>query len=118
MHAEGTEFEAMMNADETFRQQASEATRRSPDWSYAKESSLLKAALLEAAKRGKKVQELKASAGKSNQNTVQFIQQLQQQIQAIQASQVSALLSRPAPLPLMQSTGSDTLARQSGIPHP
>lgn len=33
----GSEYDAMMQADEIFRREAEDSTRQTPDWSYAKE---------------------------------------------------------------------------------
>jgi hypothetical protein len=40
--AEGSEYEAMVAADELFRREAEELTRQTPDWDYAKETQNLK----------------------------------------------------------------------------
>ena len=46
---EGSEYEAMMQADEYFRREAEEATRQNPDWDYARESMHLKSTMGEVA---------------------------------------------------------------------
>eukprot|EP01038_Epipyxis_sp_PR26KG_P006091 gene6091-8394_t len=89
---EGTEFEAMMQADELFRKEAEEATRQNPDWSYAKEVINLKSALLEIANKSKKIAEVKLQSAKTTQQSMAFMQQQQQQLQAIQ-QQVSGSYS-------------------------
>ena len=55
---EGSEYEAMMQADEFFRREAEESTRQNPDWDYGKESQSLKAAMGEIASRVKKISEV------------------------------------------------------------
>ena len=77
-------FEAMMQVDEMFRKEADDYTRNSPDWSYAKESTLLKSSLLEIAQRTKKINEVRLQAAKQNQQAMQYLQMQQQQLQAIQ----------------------------------
>ena len=52
LSTEGSEYEAMMAADEFFRREAEESTRQNPDWDYVKESQLLKQTLGEVAGRG------------------------------------------------------------------
>lgn len=42
---EGSEYEAMMQADEFFRKEIEEATRSNPDWDYSKEVAHLKTTL-------------------------------------------------------------------------
>ena len=84
MSTEGSEYEAMMTADEFFRREAETSTRQNPDWDYAAESSALKSALSEIASRARKVQETKLSAAKQTQQAVQYLQMQQQQLQAIQ----------------------------------
>jgi len=81
---DGTEYEAMMAADEFFRREAEDSTRQSPDWDYSKESSSLKASLQEIASRARKVQETKLNAAKQTQQAMQYLQMQQQQLQAIQ----------------------------------
>lgn len=82
--SEGTEFEAMLQADELFRKEALAATRQSPDWSFAKEASLLKTSLQEVAQKAKKVTEMRLSAAKSNQQAMDYLRVQQQQMAAIQ----------------------------------
>ena len=53
--AEGSEYEAMMQADEFFRREAETSTRQSPEWDYAADTSSLKGALSEIASRAQKV---------------------------------------------------------------
>jgi len=84
MTTEGTEFEAMMKADDLFRHDAEEYTRISPDWSYDKEAKLFKSSLLEIAQRNKKITEIKLQSQKQQQQSMQYLQMQQQQIQAIQ----------------------------------
>ncbi len=80
-----TEYEAMMTADERFRQDAEELTRSgNPEWSYARDAQILKQSLLEIANRAKKVQETKLLAAKQSQQAMGFLQMQQQQLQAIQ----------------------------------
>lgn len=81
---EGSEYEAMMQADEFFRREAEESTRQNPDWDYSKESQSLKAAMGEIASRVKKISEVKIQAAKQTQQAVQYLQMQQQQLQAIQ----------------------------------
>ena len=81
---EGTEFEAMIKADELFRRDAEEYTRASPDWSYEKHAKLFKSSLLEIAQKNKKITEIKLLAQKQQQQSFQYLQMQQQQIQAIQ----------------------------------
>ena len=52
LNTEGSEYEAMMAADEFFRREAEESTRQNPDWDYVKESQMLKQTLGEVAGRG------------------------------------------------------------------
>lgn len=54
LNTEGSEYEAMMAADEFFRREAEESTRQNPDWDYVKESQMLKQTLGEVAGRAKK----------------------------------------------------------------
>lgn len=82
--SEGSEFEAMMQADELFRREAEDSTRASPEWTYAREQQTLKAALAECVGRGKKLQDAKLQAAKQNQQAMQYLQMQQQQLQAIQ----------------------------------
>jgi hypothetical protein len=84
MTTEGSEYEAMMAADDFFRREAEASTRQNPEWDYATESSSLKGALSEIASRARKVQETKLSAAKQTQQAVQYLQMQQQQLQAIQ----------------------------------
>jgi len=42
---EGSEYEAMMQADEFFRKEIEEATRSNPEWDYSKEVAHLKTTL-------------------------------------------------------------------------
>lgn len=80
-----TEYEAMMAADERFRQDAEELTRSgNPEWSYSRDAQLLKQSLLEITNRAKKVQETKLLAAKQSQQAMGFLQMQQQQLQAIQ----------------------------------
>lgn len=81
---EGTEFEAMMQADEYFRREAEDSTRQNPDWDYSKETAYLKSALGEIAQRARKMQEIKLSAAKQSNQAMQYLQIQQQQLQAIQ----------------------------------
>lgn len=81
---EGSEFEAMMSADEYFRREAEESTRQNPEWDYSKETSNLKGALSEIASRARKFQEVKLQAAKQTQQAMQYLQMQQQQLQAIQ----------------------------------
>lgn len=81
---EGSEYEAMMGADEFFRREAEDATRQNPDWDYNSDVGTLKATLSEIASRARKVQETKLSAAKQTQQAVQYLQMQQQQLQAIQ----------------------------------
>lgn len=90
--SEGTEFDAMMQADDFYRKEAEESTRQSPEWSYAKEVQGLKSSLLEVANRSKKIAEVKLQASKQNQQAMQYLQMQQQQLQAIQ-QQVSGATS-------------------------
>jgi len=82
--SEGTEFEAMMQADEFFRKEAEQATRASPDWDYAREAQSLKTALGEVANRARKATEAKLVSAKNNQQAMSYLQMQQQQLQAIQ----------------------------------
>jgi hypothetical protein len=81
---EGTEFDAMMQADEFYRKEAEESTRQNPEWSYAKECHNLKTALLEIANKSKKIADVKLQASKQNSQAMQYLQMQQQQLQAIQ----------------------------------
>eukprot|EP01041_Mallomonas_annulata_P012480 gene12480-26268_t len=81
---EGTEFEAMLQADEFFRREAEQSTRANPDWNYSKDAAALKSTLGEIAQRAKKVTEVKLAAAKQNQQVLQYMQMQQQQLQAIQ----------------------------------
>lgn len=81
---EGTEFEAMMQADEYYRKEAEESTRQNPEWSYAKECHNLKTNLLEIANKSKKITDVKLQASKQNSQAMQYLQMQQQQLQAIQ----------------------------------
>jgi len=82
--SEGSEYEAMMSADEYFRREAEESTRQNPEWDYSKETSNLKGALSEIASRARKFQEVKLQAAKQTQQAMQYLQMQQQQLQAIQ----------------------------------
>lgn len=82
--SEGTEFDAMMQADELFRREATAATRQNPDWSYSKEVTALKTALLEIANRSRKANDAKIQASKQSQQAMQYLQMQQQQMQAMQ----------------------------------
>lgn len=82
--AEGSEYEAMQQADDFFRKEAEQSTRTTPEWDYSKESQALKAALGEVVSRAKKVVEVKLAASKREQQAMQFLQIQQQQLQAIQ----------------------------------
>jgi len=90
--SEGTEFEAMMQADEFYRKEAADATRQNPEWSYAKEVQGLKASLLEIANRSRKVAEVRLQASKQSQQAMQYLQQQHQQLMAVQ-QQVSGATS-------------------------
>jgi hypothetical protein len=80
-----TEYDAMMNADETFRREAEDFTRSSNgEWSYAKDAQLLKQSFQEVTSRIKKIQETKLLAAKQSQQAMSYLQMQQQQIQAIQ----------------------------------
>ncbi len=124
--SEGTEFEAMMQADELFRKEALDCTRQSPDWSYAKEATLFKAALLEVAAKAKKLQDLKLSAAKQNQQAMEYLRMQQQQLQAIQ-QQVSVSCASLLPR-IYKNSGSSllllligcelSLERSDGLSHP
>jgi hypothetical protein len=89
---EGTEFEAMMQADEYYRKEAEEMTRLNPEWTYAKECQNLKSALLEIANKSKKIADVKLQASKQNAQAMQYLQIQSQQMQAIQ-QQVSGASS-------------------------
>jgi len=82
--ADSTEFDAMMQADDFFRREAEDATRQSPDWSYAKDVTGLKTTLLEIANRSRKLMDVKLQASKQSQQAMQYLQMQQQQLQAIQ----------------------------------
>eukprot|EP00607_Mallomonas_marina_P008794 CAMPEP_0182419410 /NCGR_PEP_ID=MMETSP1167-20130531/3883_1 /TAXON_ID=2988 /ORGANISM="Mallomonas Sp, Strain CCMP3275" /LENGTH=248 /DNA_ID=CAMNT_0024594335 /DNA_START=148 /DNA_END=894 /DNA_ORIENTATION=+ len=81
---EGTEFEAMMQADEFFRREAEQSTRQNPDWNYSKEAQSLKASLNDVANKAKKLTELRLTSAKQNQQAMSYLQMQQQQLQAIQ----------------------------------
>jgi hypothetical protein len=98
---EGTEYEAMsqvrilfssfrcvfltlLQADELFRKEAEEYTRQNPDWSYAKEASILKSSFHEITTRVRKTTEVKLRAAKQNQQAMQYLQGQMQQLQALQ----------------------------------
>lgn len=82
--AEGSEYEAMQQADEFFRKEAEQSTRTTPDWDYSRESQALKTALGEVVSRAKKIVEVKLASSKREQQAMQFLQIQQQQLQAIQ----------------------------------
>jgi hypothetical protein len=82
--AEGSEFDAMTQAVDLFRREATEFTRQNPEWSFAKEVSLLKASLQELASRNKKLNEEKVSAAKSQERILMAMSTYQQQLQAMQ----------------------------------
>jgi hypothetical protein len=82
--SEGSEYEAMMAADEFFRREAEESTRQNPEWDYSKETASLKGALGEIASRARKFQDVKLQAAKQTQQAMQYLQMQQQQLQAIQ----------------------------------
>ena len=42
---EGSEYEAMMQADDFFRREAEDSTRQNPDWDYMLESNSLKSSM-------------------------------------------------------------------------
>lgn len=84
LNNEGSEYEAMMTADEFFRREAEDSTRQNPDWDYVKESINLKSAMNEIASRIKKMNEIKLQASKQTQQAMQYLQMQQQQLQAIQ----------------------------------
>lgn len=67
-----------------FRREAEEATRQSPDWSYARDVQGLKNTLQELASRSRKITEVKTQAAKQTQQAMQYLQMQQQQLQAIQ----------------------------------
>lgn len=81
---EGSEYEAMMTADEFFRREAEDSTRQNPEWDYSKETSNLKSALSEIASRARKTQEVKLAASKQTTQAMQYLQMQQQQVQAMQ----------------------------------
>lgn len=81
---DGSEFEALLQADELFKREAEDFTRQNPEWSYAKDASILKSSLLEVAQRTKKLNEEKLRASKAQQNIMSIIGQYQQQLQAMQ----------------------------------
>jgi hypothetical protein len=82
--AEGNEFEAMTQAEDVFRRDASEFTRQNPEWSYAKEATLLKSALQDLASRTKKLNDEKVAAAKSQERILLAMNTYQQQLQAMQ----------------------------------
>lgn len=82
--SEGTDFEAMVAADESFRKDAVEAMRPNPDWSFGREAAVLKSSLLEVANKAKKLADAKLTAAKQNQQAMDFLRTQQQQLQAMQ----------------------------------
>jgi len=81
---EGSEYEALMQADELFRREAEESTRQNPDWDYTKETQALKASLSEIAARARKIQDIKVQTSKQTSQAMQYLQMQAQQMQAIQ----------------------------------
>lgn len=82
--SEGSEFDAMVQADEIFRREAEDFTRQNPEWKYSKEASLLKSSLQELSQRSKKLNDQKVASARAQQNTMQVLNNYQQQLQAIQ----------------------------------
>lgn len=82
--AEGSEFDAIAQAEELFRREANEFTRQNPEWSFAKEITLLKNSLQELAARTKKMNDEKLTAAKSQERIMMAMGTYQQQLQAMQ----------------------------------
>lgn len=80
---DGNEFEAITQAEDVFRREASEFTRQNPEWSYAKEASL-KSSLQDLATRTKKTNEEKLAAAKTQERILMAMNTYQQQLQAMQ----------------------------------
>eukprot|EP01035_Chromulina_nebulosa_P020927 gene20927-27124_t len=78
------EYEAVIQVDDTFRREAEESTRQSPEWDYTKEVSYLKLSLNEIASKVRKASETIVQAAKQNQNAMQFLQMQSQQLAALQ----------------------------------
>jgi hypothetical protein len=82
---DGTEYDAMSQADEMFRREAEECTRRqSSDWSFGKEASLLKSSLSEIVFQIRKNTQIQLKGAKQNQQAMQYLQFQNQQLQALQ----------------------------------
>lgn len=82
--SDGTEFEAMVAADEMFRKLATESTRQSPEWTFIKEAAFLKSALHEISSRQKMVHQERLNSAKQSQQAMDYLRSQQQQLQAMQ----------------------------------
>lgn len=79
-----TEYEAMLQADSQFSQDAEEATREGGDWDYAAERSYLQSVMNQLAESGKKVTDVQLKSSQQQQTAMQFLQSQQQMIQQLQ----------------------------------
>ena len=82
--SEASEYEAMVNADAKFLNDAEDSTREGSDWDYATERTYLQSVMNDLASANKKLTEVQLKAGQQQQTAMQYLQQQQQMIQQLQ----------------------------------
>lgn len=82
--SDASEYEAMLNSDTMFIQEAEEATREGSDWDYAQERSHLQSIMSDLASSGKKITDIQLKSSQQQSSAMQYLQQQQQMIQQLQ----------------------------------
>lgn len=81
---ETSDFEAMLQADSQFVNQAQEATRDGSDWDFASDRSQLQSILNDMASTQKKLIDVQIKSSEKQSTAMAFLQQQQQMIQQLQ----------------------------------
>jgi hypothetical protein len=79
-----SDYDAMLQADSQFVQEAEEACREGADWDYSAERSFLQAVMGNLAESSRKTMEVQMNNAQQQQTTMQFLQSQQQMIQQLQ----------------------------------
>jgi len=82
--SDASDYEAMLNSDTQFVQEAEEATREGSDWDYAQERTHLQNIMSDLASSGKRVTDIQLKSSQQQSTAMQYLQQQQQMIQQLQ----------------------------------